>query len=246
MLILCTPTYKRYDLCGRMIDSARQGTVKPDGVFVLDNGGTLDIEQPAFRHCNVITLGMNIGVARGWNYLMNTALDLYGPDVWTLIVNDDIEFLPDTIEKFTSTITSLTVESDLDEYPILCGADMGLNAFSMFACQPARLKRVLGWFDESIWPAYFDDNDMHYRMKLAKLDLFRIPDCHANHAEGGSATLKSYTAKEEAEHHVQFRRNQVYYILKWGGLPGEETYTTPFDNRDIMQIMREIYGNYGF
>jgi len=62
-------------------------------------------------------------------------------------------------------------------------------------------------------------------MRLAGAVEVGVPGVKYLHV--GSATLKAYSADEKKRHHVQFEKNQAYYLRKWGGLPGAETRKTP-------------------
>jgi GT2 family glycosyltransferase len=87
----------------------------------------------------------------------------------------------------------------------------------------------VGFFDERFYPAYFEDNDFHYRMKLAGATEAIAP-CGYDHVN--SATIQKYTPKQKEAHHERFKRLRSYYVKKWGGMPGSEAYTIPFDGED--------------
>lgn len=259
-MIVCVPTYKRFDLCVQMIESALQGTVKPEHIYILDNGAgefdtylnTHTIDLP--KECMIIRAQYNMGVARGWNTLLRAVM-FTKPDSYAVVVNDDILFKDDTLELFQlyENIQRADREytddemSEVGKATIFCGAGIDApNAFSMFMVHPKTFFETLGPFDETLYPAYYDDNDMHYRMKLVGMDLYRIPNCGAIHQESGSATLKAYTEDEKARHDHEFRRNQKYYTLKWGGLPSEEKYKAAFNGADLMSTMIRLYQEFGF
>lgn len=249
-LYLCCPTYKRFDLLVSMIDSAESGSSKPDGYIILDNSAGqlvpyLEVHANyilQMPNVQILVSGYNMGVARGWNALMRATEQQHGTSPWCLIANDDVRFNHGTIRLFKEAIATV----DTSKHAILCGDIDNVNAFSMFAVNPELLRNTVGWFDATIWPAYHEDGDMNYRSEMRGMSLYRINMATAVHNEGGSATLKSYNAQEEEIHHHQFRRNQTYYHAKWGGLPGEEKYTVPFNNKDLMSIMQQIHAAYGF
>ena len=245
-IYLCSPTYRRFDLWVRMVRSALAGTRQPDMIAVLDNSGTTaltaylkenapDIYE--LENLHILNAPRNLGVAGGWNALLEHVKH-QDPEAWALVVNDDIEFLPDTIQRF----------SEAPVYDLMLVGDgvHAVNAFSMFFVKPIELLSKVGPFDSTIWPAYYDDNDMHYRMKLLGYGLQPVENCGAVHNEGGSATIKSYTPEERLKHDMQFTRNGEYYMMKWGNLPGNETYITPFNGGDVMEMMKYLYSKYGF
>lgn len=251
-IIVCCPTYRKFDLCVKMIESANAGNIAPIITLIVDNSGGKFTE---YCQENGISLGdkvhvftppHNMGVARAWNYLMRKVQEV-SDDAYALVVNDDIVFKEDTIEKFVNEILFYHTQDHNDVYyePILYAGDIGtINAYSMFCVHPETFFAELGPFDETIYPAYFDDNDMDYRRKLKHLEMVQIDGATVDHV--GSATLAAYTPEETELHHHQFRRNQEYFIRKWGGLPGEEVYTIPFNGEDIMRHMIELFNKYGF
>jgi GT2 family glycosyltransferase len=213
MITLCIPTLSRYDLLERCILSAEAGIVKPDRYLVMDNGGTLKLDLPKVE---VVTFGYNIGVAKAWNYFIKNSEEI------RIISNDDIMFYPNTI----STLVSFSEPSNM-----YCTRDIEANSFSLFVIGDD-LVNTVGYFDEEISPnyAYFEDNDYHRRMDLAGRELRKIPGCTCGHF--GSATLKSYSLQQQNEHHIKFRIAQANYEKKWGGSPGNETFSTPHDLKE--------------
>jgi GT2 family glycosyltransferase len=214
MITLCFPTIRRFDTLVDAIQSARKGTVKPDKIVVLDNSGG---GCPKIEGADIRTAGYNKGVAGSWNYFMENF------DDYIIISNDDVVFWPDTIEK---------IMKDVNEHPecifIYPATESAHNnMFSMFLLRKEAWKK-LGPFDESFYPAYFEDNDYHRRMILADMNTVKLAESGYTHV--GSATLKSYTTQRDFDQHNQnFTINQQYYIEKWGGKVGEETYTIPFN-----------------
>jgi GT2 family glycosyltransferase len=88
-----------------------------------------------------------------------------------------------------------------------------------------------GQFDEEFKPAYWEDNDYHYRMKLTGQVAITYPPALFYH-------FGSRTQHEAAENGApmtpgrQFENLRTYYMAKWGGLPGREVYRVPFNRSD--------------
>lgn len=84
-------------------------------------------------------------------------------------------------------------------------------------------------FDEQFIPAYHEDNDYHRRLQLAgfgsKIFGVNLPFLHY-----GSATINR-SPEVKAAWGPKFAACQAYYTQKWGGLPGHETFTTPFNEQ---------------
>ena len=219
MLLLCCPTLKRYDLCLNMLRSAYEGTNTPDRYIIVDNGGAFssvleEAELPI--DIDLIVPDTNIGVASSWNVFLSCMF----PDDVCLIVNDDVAFHEDTIKKLYNAYL------DNPNELIYVTENSGLNAFSCFLITPKAVN-IVGYFDEQFFPAYFEDGDYAYRLRLTGHDLIRVPCTIREHT--GSATIKAYSSQEMQKHHEQFRANEVRYIRKWGGLPSSETFKTAFN-----------------
>lgn len=169
-----------------------------------------------------VAASWNEGIRRGWH---NEAL---------IIVNDDVAFYPGTIEKLAYSIRShkdvdliSAIESDTGETGLHYD---GKPDFCCFVIRPIEFVDKFGWFDENFTPAYFEDNDMHYRIIAGGgTDALRL-DARVSH--GGSVTQfkgKGRDSEDRVVSHERFRLNRMYYVGKWGGPPGEEIFTTPFN-----------------
>jgi len=86
---------------------------------------------------------------------------------------------------------------------------------------------LVGMFDEKFYPAYYEDNDYGYRLKLADIhqgEHNNLPKVGLDVTSQGIAmTLKAGKVS------VRFDLLEEYYKKKWGGSPRSETYTTPFN-----------------
>jgi GT2 family glycosyltransferase len=88
-----------------------------------------------------------------------------------------------------------------------------------------QLLSACGTFDENFRPAYFEDNDMRYRIKLSGLKSYIHTEAVAHHY--GSQTQYADRNNPVCPPHM-FEENRRYYIEKWGGQPGQEVCTTPY------------------
>lgn len=89
-----------------------------------------------------------------------------------------------------------------------------------------RILRDVGMFDENFVPAYFEDCDYGYRAALVGHRMGTCEQTSVYHL--GSGTLEHDPVFREA-HDALFIGNRDYYLRKWGGLPGQERYKTPFN-----------------
>lgn len=224
MIYLCIPTYKRFDLLKNCVDSALAGSVKPHFIHIIDtSGGNLpediftepeyeDVDITVFNPCQRISLGL------AWNLLIDSVPYNHIP----LICNDDIEFNTESVERMLTHI----------EHGSVCFGLTGKNRFSLFSLDHITWASV-GMFDHEFFPAYFEDTDFGYRLKILNVNEIYV-DSKVKHL--GSATINSYTPKEQEEHRLQFIANENRYIAKWGGKPGEERFTHPFSTTEYVLL----------
>lgn len=171
----------------------------------------------------------NIGVSKGWNAGLKRSIEV-GCD-HAVILNDDVILYPGTINKIVSGTTKVDLMSatNLRDDEVHDGYDSHPD-FSCFAVSPAEFVERFGWFDENFSPAYFEDNDMARRMIVSGGVYAR--DLSAGMMHRGSVTQNMDGPVVTSQ---MFERNREYYIRKWGGQPGEERFTSPFNDvsRDI-------------
>ena len=92
-----------------------------------------------------------------------------------------------------------------------------------------RLFEKVGYIDSAFYPAYFEDNDYARRCQLLNIPMLRISNAYYFHF--WSRTV--HEVAEKKKHDKFFRANKEYYINKWGGEPGSEKYTIPFNSQDF-------------
>jgi len=199
---ICVPVLRRYDKLVELLLSLRDSTVTPAGVYVIDNGANPQKLREAVAVATVPVYidepGKNIGVAASWNRFINATEDD------RIIVNDDIKFAPDSIERLVAS-----------ECDLVWAKGFG---FACFVIRDACVDK-LGLFDEEISPGYgyYEDDDYLQRLdgrgtKPRNATAEEV-DCGVEHFH--SATLKAATHEELAEHHRLFKIAQTNYINKW-------------------------------
>jgi len=210
-------------------------------VLLIDNGSA---DAGLLRRSCGIKWGKNVhtwrhapplpSLAATWN----RALDF----VWTtkadraLVVNNDVRLHKSTYEAlhwamdrtgawFVSGVG--VKEADFDPTIDLAALprDHGGPDFSCFLISEHCHKVYR--FDENFVPAYFEDNDYHRRMELdgrgEKIFGIPVPFLHY-----GSVTINR-TPEAAKAFSPKFERCREYYVKKWGGLPGQETFEVPFE-----------------
>lgn len=210
MITLAIPTLTRFDLLADCVWSALAGTVKPDRMLIIDNSGG---QCPPIPGAEVVPGRQPQSVAKAWN----DAVQIAGSDL--ILANDDITFAPDTIALLLS-------EAAQNDRAGTVSAIAG-QRFSLFWLRHAAWEAI-GGFDEGFKAAYFEDNHAARLLALAGWKLAVAPSA-VGHV--GSATIRSYDHARAMQQHDDFAFNRRRYIRLWGGLPGEEVYTIPYDGR---------------
>jgi hypothetical protein len=176
-------------------------------VIVIDNG---DCFEGQWRVTTHLRLPHNLGVSASWN--LGIKASPRAP--WWLIVNSDIEFAPGDLAQVAAAASS---------EPGIWHATEAAD-FAAFAISHSAIE-VIGLFDENFVPAYYEDNDYARRAHLAGVPRHFLS---AGLRHAGSAVIGS-DKHYRRENDRTFPANRERYLAKWGGLPGEERFTTPFN-----------------
>lgn len=207
---LIVPCVNRFDMFTEMIETV-DTSIQP---FVIDQ----------WRY--------NRGVSAAWNLGMKRALD--SGYRYCLVSNDDVKFYPGAIQSTMDLLISsgaALVSPNQIRRPQDPGEGYREGAdFFCFAVDIPQLTAVAGWFDENFFPAYFEDNDMHMRMLNSGLKSYINQEANVLHEH--SMTQK-FDPKNPNTTAIAFEANKAYYVRKWGGMPSEEQYATPFGRSDL-------------
>jgi len=202
--------------------------LSPDKVVLVthsDREETLDaVERVKSNYrTDVYDYRWNRGLASSWNEIIHNELN---PRDILVISNDDILFGEHDRDVLLEKVPKMR------EYPIVCasGYDESVDSnvslgYACFVVNPILLDTV-GYFDENIFPAYFEDIDHARRIVLSGLSEASV---ELGVWHGRSATLSRGDDLFRRSVMQAFLENKKYYIRKWGGEIGHETYTTPFD-----------------
>lgn len=204
MINVCVPVLRRYDLLANLLISLGSSSVKPDAVYIIDNGRCQDKLDAALRRSPVKNVFVdvpeaNLGVAASWNRFLQQV-----PEE-RVIANDDVTFGPDSLR--------LLLASRAD---IVWAAGEG---FSCFVMRDSCIEKV-GFFDETISPGYgyYEDDDFLQRLDgrgtKPPIAVAQNVACGVGHSR--SSTLAAATAFETMEHHRRFKIAQRNYMQKWG------------------------------
>jgi GT2 family glycosyltransferase len=221
-LPLAVTVLNRYDLLRKMLESLAAGSMVPRQILVLDNGGrwTKDTRSagamPLWNRITVRSVrpGQAIGLAASWNEALRWR-EMRGLNEVLIITNDDLVWGRSSYEALVAGV-------EYGKPDLATSGNVG--GFVCFAGTPELVERV-GYFDERFFPAYFEDEDYHYRMRLQGLHPRGVPGCTIDHLESGSVQGMPEAERDIFKGH--FQKNAMLYRQKWGGMVGEEQYTEP-------------------
>lgn len=233
-------TDEHYHLAAASYDSFRSTEHDLLGIAVInhvrDRRDTILLEQ--YNHI-IIQNDKNV-LARAWNQGVVMAMEQ--DCEYILIPNLDVEFKPDSIDALVNFaeknpdagIWSMKAYTDILSFR-LSEPEVGMTAirnhehnFSSFMVKPDTVRR-LGLFDDQFEPAYYEDCDYLHRAKMAGYTPLQTSTALFYHYTCG--TRKG--SEEDAEYFQQyFTPNTAKYINKWGGIPNEEVYRTPYGKEE--------------
>lgn len=215
-------------------------------ILLIDNNSTDETETEAGKLVsNIFAHKRNTqcwSCSKSWNFGIQDGFDR-GFD-YIIVLNNDIILHPEAIDKMIerfeqaeenlAMITCLDIreESNPPETFLKWGADEKAEAnesehpnFSAFMINRKTWDKI-GGFDEGFAPCYFEDNDYHHRIKLADMKAICLPTAMFYHY--GSRTQNEALDKPICPGSA-FEANRGYYKSKWGGVPGRETFSKPFN-----------------
>lgn len=201
------PTINRFDYLQDNLDAINKYI--PDIPVYIYNNSIYNIitKIKTYGTPKIIGCGKNIGVASAWN-IMLTDMRANGFE-YGMILNDDIVLSPNISY----------IHDFLSQKPDFARI---INDWSVFIISLDIFNKV-GLFDENFFPAYFEDSDYNYRLKLAGVNTdypkILIPQTYR----------VSSSINKNPELNLRFLENRQYYIDKWGGEPSYETYKKPFN-----------------
>ena len=216
------PTLSQYALLERLCRAllAELRGVRPLRILILDNGGQLQASEhgrriQALEGSEVVEIHTpphNLGVASSWN--------LFARQLGRCIIaNDDVSF-------GAAAISALERAAARHPQAVILESDDPVGGFATFLLNRPATWLALGGFDEAFNPAYFEDNDARRRLALQGLPTVTVPLPGWQHTN--SSTLENSSEAYQRQHWCLFQRNRLYYQRKWGGDPGEETFSQPF------------------
>lgn len=236
--MLATAAFSNLELLNKCVDSWYSNI---DKCIIFDGVDYLNVFKDSYirlqTKVNFIKENKDhFGVSGSWNRLIRFCFNNLGKEN-LIIVGSDTEmkqgFLEDIIQDFENQ-----------------QLDFAINSKYIFNCWIMNKKcyEIVGLWDENFFPAYFEDCDYRYRIKLSGLKYGEIGKNSENlFSHYHSATIKLNKDFEE-KHHKTFLMNKDYYIRKWGNngqFENCEIFLNPFNDTNKSykecQIEKETY-----
>jgi GT2 family glycosyltransferase len=186
---LIVPVLNRYDLLQRMLDSV---DVPVDHLLVIDNGTGADLGfSDRFANVTVLAMPANLGVAGSWNLGIKS---FPYAERW-FIASNDVVFEPGALEMLSQARRDeITLTGEAPHWQAFALGDEAVND--------------IGLFDESLFPAYFEDNDYMRRADFVGVNIRRL-DLKLRH--DNSSTIKAGYEQKNARTYI---RNEKHYESK--------------------------------
>lgn len=179
-------------------------------IYIVDNGNqphNIDLTTARIKYT---VENKNLGVAGSWNVLCKQIFAA-GNDV-AVIVNDDIimGFGDDIINQVCNKYPGRLISTILD--------------WCIFII-PQSIFNKIGEFDSNFFPAYYEDKDYERRLMLANAGMVK------SSLLAPLVYRSNMSAQKDSSILVSAHYNKLFYIKKWGGMPGSEKFSCPFDEK---------------
>ncbi len=194
-------------------------------------------------HRNKERWGFQKSVNFGVNHFLDKQFD------YVLVLNNDILLHKNAIWRLVDRfrrggvgmVTCMDVRGECNDNPANFAKMNDLDKVSVSESEHPNFSafmvnrecwKTVGEMDMLFAPAYWEDNDMHYRMKLAGVKAVCYPPALFFH--WGSKTQNEALGNGNViVSGPMFENNRARYISKWGGVPGSETFTHPFNSSHL-------------
>jgi GT2 family glycosyltransferase len=202
------PTLNRADLLLPTLAKYVTEDFKNIEIHIIDNGKQDLSFLNVFPNVIVYEQDHNIGVAASWNKLCKIIFEKHNH---ALILNDDVYlgYNTDTINSVIAKYEYSLVQSYVSWSVILMSKYM---------------YDYIGDFDETFYPAYYEDSDYLYRMKLKGIRQ----DVEAE-LNPQTARISMTQERDPELVNASMQENRLRYIEKWGNSPLLETFLTPYN-----------------
>ena len=203
-----------------------------DKLILMNNWNNPDTElyvkEFARRGAEAYNCYYNAGIATSWNFGLKRIMQ--DSDDYIIILSASM-ILNQDIGHFISFIEEDIMTHNTPGCLYLRNGDKPFHYFGI----TQRGIQTIGFFDENFWPAYYEDRDYLYRIKLLSLprDIVIIDTSNLSYAQGNSLAINSDTGLMSL-YQYNIVRITDYYQRKWGGPLDKEVYRRPFNDPNAM------------
>jgi GT2 family glycosyltransferase len=186
---LIVPVLNRYDLLQRMLDSV---DVQVEHLLVIDNGTGSDLFfSDKFQNVTVLDMPANLGVSGSWNLGIKS---FPYAQRW-FIISNDVQFNSGALEQLAQARRDeITLTARFPHWQAFVLGDEAVSD--------------IGLFDESLFPAYFEDNDYTRRAEFVGVNIRRV-EIDVSHEN--SSTIKAGYQDKNAK---TYAANDRYFQSK--------------------------------
>lgn len=193
---------------------------------ILRKIGPVESNNSYILRCNHTIINYNPGSSRGFNFGFDK-MNSMGKS-WALVMNYDIAFYPGVLRRIARST----------EYHLKHDSGFGIG-FTSLCCGgyfsalvlTNRLLKVVGYFDENFYPAYYEDDDYSVRVHLSELHARQFNNTPLIHGEvdgskayiSGLVDLLFYHPPKTREidiwrnsFQIGVKRAGEYFNEKWG------------------------------
>jgi GT2 family glycosyltransferase len=190
--VIIIPVLNRFDLLQRNLNSIDYPV---DNVLIINNAVEEFVPERTDLNIRILHMPSNQGVSGSWNLGIKSFPHL---QYW-MISSADTYFKPGSLQRAEE----------------LSGSDKFVKSLSGYGCFTLgeNIVKIVGLFDEYIYPAYYEDNDYEDRMRLAGFSDNIEKEEIDVYFEDGSQTIRS-DANFMKKNHITFTRNGNYYMGK--------------------------------
>ncbi len=208
-LAIVIPTINRKELLREAMERLLPQNEYFQKILIVDNGKQ-DLSFPSAQ-VEIYLPPQNLGVAASWNHGIH---QLFADPTVThvMALNDDVALGQDQL---------IDVINVLQEMPSKW-MFKGRFQWSVWILSRAGAEAMQyesgKYFDDRFFPAYFEDNDFHWRLRAFGEHRY-IGDLIELTPE---VQRSSMTVQKDPALNTRFPANRRYYVEKWGGPPGQE------------------------
>jgi GT2 family glycosyltransferase len=212
MFLIGIPTLNRADLLNDALVKY-ESDFSDSEILVIDNGKQ-DIVKT--NNSKIITPEINMGVAGSWNFLCK---EIFKTHDYAVLLNDDVYlgYNSDVIKQVINKYPNTLIQSFVSWSVVIISK---------------HLYNLVGEFDEIFYPAYYEDSDYLYRMKINHGIQQEVA------AELNPEVVRISMTQEKSPDFVNasMQANRKRYIEKWGGLPLLESFTRAYNSSSIVRM----------